>query len=82
MKFEQEIIDEIYDSIEDSEEFLDFLQNGHLNESCIENGERVMYFEDGERYIAHGYRIGEFDGEKEKAIIDFYQELGGEYEDD
>ena len=52
----------------------------NVNECAKENGERCIYFEDGNYYIAHGYRMGELDGEKEKAIIDYYEECGGEYE--
>lgn len=50
VKLEKRIIDGLYNaSQEGSEEFLDSLGDGlHLNSTRIENGERVMLFEDGE----------------------------------
>lgn len=82
IKLEQKIIDGLYDLVEQGEtdKFLDSLGDGlHLNSTRIENGERVMLFEDGETYTVP-YRLGENDGEKEKAIIELYAECGGEYE--
>lgn len=80
-KLEQNVIDNWYRTIEEGgDDFLDFMQGLHINECVKENGERVIYIEDGNYYIAHGYRLGELDGEKEKAIIDYYEECGGNYE--
>lgn len=82
IKLEQKIIDSLYELVENGEtdKFLDSLGDGlHLNSTRIENGERVMLFEDGETYTVP-YRLGENDGEKEKAIIELYAECGGEYE--
>lgn len=79
VKLEKRIVDDLYNSIEsgDTEQFLDSLGSGlHLNSTRVENGERVMLFEDGETYTVR-YRLGEFDGEKEKAIIEMYAECGG-----
>lgn len=82
IKLEQRIIDSLYELVEQGEtdKFLDSLGDGlHLNSTRTENGERVMLFEDGETYTVP-YRLGENDGEKEKAIIELYAECGGEYE--
>lgn len=82
IKLEQRIIDSLYELVEQgkTDEFLDSLGDGlHLNSTRIENGERVMLFEDGETYTVP-YRLGENDGEKERAIIELYAECGGEYE--
>lgn len=82
IKLEKRIIDGLYNLVEQGEtdEFLDSLGGGlHLNSTRVENGERVMLFEDGETYTVP-YRLGENDGEKEKAIIELYAECGGEYE--
>ena len=82
VKLEQRIIDSLYELVENGEtdKFLDSLGDGlHLNSTRIENGERVMLFEDGNTYTVP-YRLGENDGEKERAIIELYAECGGEYE--
>jgi len=82
IKLEKRIIDGLFDLVEQgkTDEFLDSLGDGlHLNSTRTENGERVMLFEDGETYTVP-YRLGENDGEKEKAIIELYAECGGEYE--
>lgn len=82
IKLEQRIIDGLYNLVEQgkTDEFLDSLGDGlHLNSTRTENGERVMLFEDGETYTVP-YRLGENDGEEEKAIIELYAECGGEYE--
>ena len=82
IKLEQKIIDSLYELVEQGEtdKFLDSLGDGlHLNSTRTENGERVMLFEDGETYTVP-YRLGENDGEKERAIIELYAECGGEYE--
>lgn len=83
VKLEKRIIDNLFELVEseDTEQFLDSLGDGlHLNSTRTENGERVMLFEDGETYTVP-YRLGENDGEKEKAIIELYAECGGEYND-
>ena len=82
VKLEKRIIDNLYSLVEsgDTEQFLDSLGDGlHLNSTGVENGERYMLFEDGNTYTVP-YRLGENDGEKEKAIIELYAECGGEYE--
>lgn len=80
VKLDTKIIDRLYNaSQEGSEEFLDYLGELHLNSTRIENGERVMLFEDGNTYTVP-FRLGENDGEKEKAIIELYEECGGEYD--
>lgn len=81
VKLEKRIIDGLYNaSQEGSEEFLDYLGGLHLNSTRVENGERVMLFEDGNTYTVP-FRLGENDGEKEKEIIELYAECGGEYDD-
>lgn len=82
IKLDNKIIDDLFELVEngDTEQFLDCLGDGlHLNSTRIENGERVMLFEDGNTYTVP-YRLGENDGEKEKAIIELYAECGGGYE--
>ena len=78
IKLDNNIIEQLYNAVENTDEFLDLLSGLHLNSCRTENGERVMLFEDGETYTVP-YRLGENDGEKEKAIIDMYAECGGEY---
>lgn len=81
VKLEQKIIDGLYNLVEQgkTDEFLDSLGDGlHLNSTGVENGERFMLFEDGETYTVP-YRLGENDGEKEKAIIELYAECGGDF---
>lgn len=80
MKAKEQVINEWHALIEDTEKFLDFGEGLNINEFAIENGERVIWLEDGNRYVAHGERIGEFDGKKEKEIIEALAECGVEYE--
>ena len=82
IKLDTKIIDDLFELVEsgDTEQFLDSLGGLHLNSTRTENGERVMLFEDGNTYTVR-YRLGENDGEKEKAIIELYAECGGEYND-
>lgn len=79
-----EIISNWYNLIldSDSEAFLDFAEGLNINEFVIENGERVIYFEDGIHYIAHGERMGENDGIEEKEIINLLQEYGVEFREE
>lgn len=53
----------------------------HINEFVVEGGERVIYVEDGMYYIAHGFRIGENDGEFERTIINYFADCGVEFEE-
>lgn len=67
----QEIVNNWYKALlADSEAFLDFAEGLNINEFTTENGERVVWLEDGNYYIAHAMRIGENDGDKEKEIIE------------
>lgn len=53
----------------------------NVNEFCIENGEKVIWFEDGMyAYIAHAYRLSENDGDKEKEIIKWLCAAGVDFE--
>ena len=63
MRNKDEVIKEWWISYEygDSERFLDFAEGLNINEFVKEDGERVVWLEDGNHYIAHGQRIGEFD---------------------
>lgn len=81
-QLDKSIVEKWYNTIDsdDPEAFLDFMQGLHVNETTTENGERVMYFEDGNYYIAHGFRLGENDSPEAKAIIERYEEYGGEYD--
>lgn len=67
----QEIVNNWYETLtESSEAFLDFAEGLNINEFTTEDGERVVWLEDGNYYIAHAMRIGENDGDKEKEIIE------------
>lgn len=82
-KLDTEIINRWYETIEAGpDEFLDFMAGMNVNECRIEDQERCIYFEDGIHYIAHGSRMGENDSKEAKEIIDFYQDLGGEFKED
>lgn len=82
MKSKEEIVNEWHATIEEgSEKFLDFGEGLNINEFTKEDGERVVWLEDGVHYIAHGERIGEFDGDKEKEIIETLAECGVDFEE-
>ena len=81
MKEKKQIVDEWFKKIDDAEKFLDFAEGLHINEFAIENGERVIWLEDGMHYIAHGERIGEKDDEKEKEIIEALEACGIEFKE-
>ena len=67
----QEIVNNWHETLtESSEAFLDFAEGLNINEFTTEDGERVVWLEDGNYYIAHAMRIGENDGDKEKEIIE------------
>lgn len=78
----KEIVKKWHATIGDTEKFLDFAEGLNINEFAIENGERVIWLEDGNHYIAHGERIGERDGEEEKEIIETLVECGVEFGND
>lgn len=79
MKDKEQIIEEWFDTIYDTERFLNFAEFLNINEFTVEKGEKVIWLEDGMHYIAHGERIGEYDGEKAKAIIETLQDCGVEF---
>lgn len=81
MKSKAEIINEWHATIEDTEKFLDFGEGLNINEFTVEKGERVIWLEDGNHYIAHGMRIGELDGAKAKEIIETLEECGVDFEE-
>ena len=56
MRDKDEVIKEWWISYEygDSERFLDFAEGLNINEFVKEDGERVVWLEDGNHYIAHG----------------------------
>lgn len=67
----QEIVNNWHETLtESSEAFLDFAEGLNINEFTTEDGERAVWLEDGNYYIAHAMRIGENDGDKEKEIIE------------
>lgn len=67
----QEIVNNWHETLkESSEAFLGFAEGLNINEFTTEDGERVVWLEDGNYYIAHAMRIGENDGDKEKEIIE------------
>ena len=80
-KLDNKIINRLYALAEneDAEKFLDFMGGLDINGFAIEHGERCVYFEDGNHYVARAERLGENDGEKEKAIINYYESLGGDF---
>lgn len=82
-KLEKELIERWHDTLIDDEHdtFLDFAEGLHINEFVVENGERVIYFEDGMYYIAHGWKMGEKDGVYEKEIIDALEECGIDFKE-
>lgn len=82
-KLDSVIITKWHNTIsQDIDAFLDFAENIHINECCTQAGERVVYIEDGIYYLARGYRMGENDGEKEKAIIQALEDCGVEFKKD
>lgn len=76
----QRIVDSWHKALlANSEAFLDFAECLNINEFVVENGERVVWLEDGNYYIAHALRIGENDGAKEKEIIETLAGCGVEF---
>lgn len=76
----KEIIKKWHATLEEGcDALLDFAEGLNINEFVIENGERVVWFEDGNTYRAHAYRMGERDGEEEKEIIETLEECGVEF---
>ena len=67
---------------QDGDAFLDFAEGLHISEFCTQDGERVVYVEDGMYYLGRGFRMGEKDGEEEKAIIQKLEEFGIEFKKD
>lgn len=67
---------------EDPGAFLGFAEDMHISEAVIQNGERALYFEDGIYYLGRGFRMGENDGENQKAIIDALEDSGLEFKKD
>ena len=63
-----------------SDDILDFSEGMNISAFVIENGERVIYIANGLYNIADGYRLGEYDGDDEKTIIEFLYECGIEFE--
>lgn len=63
----------------DLDAFLDFAESLHISESCTQGGERVLYFENGMYYLGRGFRMGENDGEAQKAIIEELEACGLEF---
>lgn len=76
----REVVDRWHELVDDTEKFLEFAEGLNVNEFTSESGERVVWLEDGNHYIAHGERIGEHDGQKEKEIIEALAECGVEFE--
>ena len=73
----QEIVNNWHETLkESSEAFLGFAEGLNINEFTTEDGERVVWLEDGNYYIAHAMRIGENDGDKEKEIIETLEGCG------
>ena len=66
----------------DLDAFLDFAESLHISESCTQGGERVLYFENGMYYLGRGFRMGENDGEAQKAIIEELEACGLEFKKD
>lgn len=83
MKDIKQVVEEWWDSMYgengDIEKFMDFAEGLNINDFVVENGEKIVWLEDGINYIAHGERIGEFDGKKEKEIIKTLEEVGVDF---
>lgn len=63
---------------EDDEDILDIIDPDYVNRMVIEDGEKVIYWE--EDYNPSAYRMGEKDGEKEAEIIKRLEEFGVEFD--
>lgn len=82
-KLNGSIIEEWAGEIEKgADAFLDFSENIHINECVTQAGEKVVYIEDGAYYLARGFRMGENDGEKERAIVNELAACGVEFKKD
>ena len=82
-RLNRRIINDWFNALDQgADAFLDFAENIHINECCTQGGEKVIYIEDGIYYLARGYRMGENDGEKEKAIIEELEACGMEFKKD
>ena len=78
-----EIVNNWYEALcsDNLDDFLDFAEGLNINEFVIENGEKVVYLEDGNNYIAHGECIGKNDNNKAKEIIKALEECGVEFKE-
>lgn len=82
-KLSQNIINKWADTLEEGgKAFLDFAEGLHISECCTQGGERVVYIEDGIYYLGRGFRMGENDGEKQRAIIEELEGYGLEFKGD
>lgn len=72
-----EIDPELYDEMSDD---LDIISPDYINRTGVEYGERVIYWE--ANYNPSYERMGENDGDKEKAIIDTLEEYGLDFDTD
>lgn len=82
-KLSQGIINKWADTLEEGgEAFLNFAEGLHISESCTQDGEKVLYIEDGIYYLGRGFRMGENDGEKQRATIEELEACGLEFKKD
>ena len=80
-KLAKKYVDSWYDTIYDSEKFLNHAEYMNINCFTVENGVRKVLFENGNNYTVDT-EMAETDGEKQKEIIEMLQDCGVEFEDD
>lgn len=73
-----EFVEKWYDTIENSEEFLDFSEHIDINSFKEIDGVRCVLFENGNNYTVDTI-MKETDGDKEREIIDRLSECGVEF---
>lgn len=76
----EEHIKEVIKEWARSDDLLEFATGMDISGFTTENGERVIYLANGLYNIADGYRLGEYDGDDEREIIDFLEGCGIEFE--
>lgn len=68
------------DLYSDDDDELEIIDPSYINRVGVEYGEKVIYWE--ENYDPSYYRMGENDGDEEKAIINYLYECGLDFDTD